>query len=267
MTMLACVGDGAWPGDPDWFDAEESAESRRNSEERWRLIGEAMREASASARGRPVDQVQEDFRRALQARGVTMSPDQLAWLSRAMADPLWPLKHPILAARERREVRRQDKHSHKPPPLIREAMDEIAASSRGRSVEEVQEDFRRALATRGLFLPQQMLASLSRKLADPWWGLRHPIRAARDRRAWGWLDGDDDDDDEPDDDPVLDRLTELLLTSELRRDVTITSSRSTPRGTTYFVGIFPWSEESAERIRRLCAPTSVTVIERRKPMR
>ncbi|MGH8893307.1 MAG: hypothetical protein ACRDWY_08395 [Actinomycetes bacterium] len=250
-----------WPDDPDWSSAEDSAELQRHIQKQRRLEHEAMQEVG-SARGRPVSEVQEDFQRALQARGVTMPQEQLAWWSRVMADPLWSLKHPILAARERRTVRRQDKHSHKPPTLIREAMDEIAASARGQPVEEVQEDFRRALAARGLVLPREVLASLSRAMADPRWSLKHPILAARDRRSWGWQDADDDDD--PDDDPVLDRLSDLLLVRQ--REVTVVSGRWTPRGARYFVGIFPWSDEAAERIRRVCAPTSVTVVERRTPM-
>ncbi|MGH8937946.1 MAG: hypothetical protein ACRDV2_01195, partial [Actinomycetes bacterium] len=181
----ACfMADSGWFGDSEWFDSEEFAEFQRHSEGRQRLWLEAQREVQASARGRPVAEVEEDFQRALQARGVTMPPEMVAVLSRRMADPFWDLKHPILSARERREGRRREQNHDDPPP---------------------------------------------------------------------------------NDDPILDRLFELLLDGGSHEDVTLVGSRWTPRGTAYHVGIYPWSDATADRVRRVCAPTPVIVIERRVP--
>jgi hypothetical protein len=83
--------------DPDWF--------RRHVE----LHGEAQRaafdEVNAHARGRRVDEVRLDLERALRARDVWVPPEVLDRTAQAMAEPWWPLRHPVQFLREMRTLR------------------------------------------------------------------------------------------------------------------------------------------------------------------
>ena len=99
-------------------------------------------------------------------------------------------------------------------------------------------------------------------MAQPWWPLRHPGQFLRQMRvARSPSSGDPPDDEE---DPVLTRIEERLEETEWppRRgfEVTGIGSRRTFDGWAYTVAIKPWSEQAAEKVRRLCNPTPVTVI-------
>jgi hypothetical protein len=73
------------------------------------LRGEAQRaafdEVKAHARGRPVVEVRLDLERALRARDVWVPPAVLDRIARAMAEPWWPLRHPVQFLHEVRTLR------------------------------------------------------------------------------------------------------------------------------------------------------------------
>jgi hypothetical protein len=60
-------------------------------------IAAVYREVERTARGRPIAEVRDELERRLRERGVQLPPEalQLDDVARAMAEPRWPLKHPV----------------------------------------------------------------------------------------------------------------------------------------------------------------------------
>jgi hypothetical protein len=84
--------------DPDWF--------RRHIELEGEAVRAALDEVNAHARGRRVDGVRVDLERALRARDVWgVPPEVLDRTARGMAEPWWPLRHPLQFLREMRTLR------------------------------------------------------------------------------------------------------------------------------------------------------------------
>jgi hypothetical protein len=144
---------------------------------------------------------------------------------------------------------------------VRSAFEEVGRGARGRPVDEVRADLERALRARDAWFPAEELDRVARAMAQPWWPLRHPgqylqqMRVARSHSSNGSPDEED---------PILTRIEERLEETKWppRRgfEVTGIGSRRTFDGWAYTVAIKPWSEQAAEKVRRLCAPTPVTVI-------
>lgn len=60
-------------------------------------IAAVFREVERTARGRPTAEVRAELERRLHERGVRLPPEvlMLDGAARAMAEPMWPLKHPV----------------------------------------------------------------------------------------------------------------------------------------------------------------------------
>jgi hypothetical protein len=146
----------------------------------------------------------------------------------------------------------------------RAAYDEVKAHARVRPVDVVRVDLERALRARDVRVPPEVLDRTARAMAEPWWPLRHPVQFLREMRTLrNGSEGDNEDQDS--EDGTTDRLWEALGDRRWRprRDFEVRFIRAhrTFDGWAHTVAIEPWSERAAEKVRRLCAPTNVTVIE------
>jgi hypothetical protein len=146
----------------------------------------------------------------------------------------------------------------------RAAHDAVRAHARGRPVDEVRVDLERALRARDVWVPPEVLDQAARAMAEPWWPFRHPVQFLREIRTLrNGSEGDNEDEDS--EDAILDRISEALEDRRWRPrrgfDVSFIRAHRTFDGWAYTVAIEPWSERAAEKVRHLCAPTNVTVIE------
>jgi hypothetical protein len=146
----------------------------------------------------------------------------------------------------------------------RAAYDEVNAHARGRPVDEVRVDLERALRARDVWVPPEVLDRIAQGMAEPWWPLRHPVQCLREMRTLrSGSEGDNEDEDS--ELATTDRLWEALEDRRWRPrrgfEVRFIRVHRTFDRWAYTVAIEPWSEPAAETVRRLCAPTNVTVIE------
>jgi hypothetical protein len=146
----------------------------------------------------------------------------------------------------------------------RAAYDEVKAHARGRPVDEVLVDLQRALRARDVWVPPEVLDRIAQGMAEPWWPLRHPVQSLREMRTLKNGSERDNEDEDPHE-AILERISEAL---EDRRwwprrgfEFRFIRAHRTFEDWAYTVAIEPWSERAAEKVRRLCAPTNVTVIE------
>jgi hypothetical protein len=146
----------------------------------------------------------------------------------------------------------------------RTAYDEVNAHARGRPVDEVRLELERALRARDVWVPPEVLDRTARAMAGPWWPLRHPVQFLREKRTLRCR-SEGDSEDEDSEIATTDRIWEALEDRGWRPrrsfEVRFIRAHRTFDGSAYTVAIEPWSEPAAETVRRLCAPTDVTVIE------
>lgn len=101
---------------------------------------------------------------------------------------------------------------------------------------------------------------IARMHADPWWPIRHPIRARRtSRQEWAQSRELELADRDEDDDPEFDALTERLRHSRVDDHIRSVHWTPVPGGVLCVVTIDPWSDKVAKRIRKLALPVEVTV--------
>jgi hypothetical protein len=140
---------------------------------------------------------------------------------------------------------------------IHAAIESIRKDVRGLPLDQAEEQFVAALRRHDAFLPPATVRRLAREFSDPWWSVRHPLKAVRQARS---------EDAEPDlearrCEAETDRLHERLCASEIctkLRSFSVSSTR-TFDGMVYEITIDPWTSDMASRIRELAAPTPVTV--------
>jgi hypothetical protein len=146
----------------------------------------------------------------------------------------------------------------------RAAHDEVNAHARGRPVDEVRVDLERALRARDVWVPPEVLDRIAQGMADPWWPLRHPVQFLREMRMLRKGSEGDKEDEDPHD-ATLERISKALEDRWWRPrrgfEVRFIRAHRTFDDWAYTVAIEPWSERAAKKVRRLCAPTNVTVIE------
>ena len=134
----------------------------------------------------------------------------------------------------------------------------VKTSGRGRPVDEVEAGLVRELRARRVFMPPEEINLWARGISDPVCALKHPW-AARHQFAAMRSAGDADESAFLDE---WDRTLELLQNAmetmwRLRRSRI--SSRRTLDGIDVEIRIDPWSRRRAWKLRRIAAPTVVTV--------
>jgi hypothetical protein len=144
---------------------------------------------------------------------------------------------------------------------VREVCDRVGAHARGRLHQEVRVELVEALREIDQWMPQAELDLLARSMADPWWGIKHPVEAARVRQALEAENTDLDDDEDP-----VSQLVERFDDGPrwlCRRSARVVgmARRRTFDGWAYQVSISPWSDRLAHKIRRRCAGYDVRVVE------
>jgi hypothetical protein len=145
----------------------------------------------------------------------------------------------------------------------RAAYDEVNAHARGRPVHEVRVDLERALRGRDVWVPPEMLDRIAQGWPSPGGRLGIPCNSCEMRTLRNGSEGDNEDEDS--DDATTDRISEALRNRRWwpRRgfEVRFIRAHRTFDGWAYSVAIQPWSDRAAEKVRRICAPTNVTVVE------
>lgn len=100
---------------PSYFSDELTAEQiealkqdvERRSEVEGAALGAAVRAVRANRRGKSTAEVTDELESQLAASGRSLPREALAYLAREIAEPHWPLRHPIEFVREIRASRRR----------------------------------------------------------------------------------------------------------------------------------------------------------------
>jgi hypothetical protein len=138
---------------------------------------------------------------------------------------------------------------------IQRAIALVRSEMRGLPDEVAIERLRQALIGEAAYLSPHTLRTVARSLSDPWWPVRHPLRAWRDART-----------PEPDvegeilsaEDAALEALFEDVFAHRL--SYISRRSRRTFAGVRHQVTIHPWSESIAREIEDAAAPIRVEVL-------
>lgn len=140
---------------------------------------------------------------------------------------------------------------------LRAAIDSVKGDVRGLPHTTAIHRLEEALRSQGAYLPADVVSHLARTMSDPWWPVRHPLRALRPlvrRRAT--VDSESVQ-TERQANELAAKLDPILESESL--DSYSNSSRRPMDGMVHVVAIQPWSDRVAERIRFVAAPVPVKV--------
>lgn len=128
---------------------------------------------------------------------------------------------------------------------------------RGLPVDEATSHLEESLRSHDAFLPADMIEPLARQLADPWWAVRHPVRAVRDARTRSRAA----DDEAARCQAEAERLHRQFrgVTADQNLEALSISSRRTMDGAVHVIRVRPWSDEIASHLAQLAQPIAVTV--------
>jgi hypothetical protein len=132
------------------------------------------------------------------------------------------------------------------------ATDAVKSDARGLTAELVEARLVAALRERDAFLPMATVRRIARQMSDPWWTVKHPLRAWREARRERQGPDLESARDEAEADELSQRLGGVT-------GVEVVRSAMTFDGMVHVVTIHPWSDEIANRVRALASPVRVTV--------
>jgi len=93
--------------DPGWQEPDEDAALRRTMQRHVEDLADIFQQVQRSARGKPTADVRAELERGLRERDIPFPPDALDDAARSMAEPNWPLRHPIEFVRWVRDGKRK----------------------------------------------------------------------------------------------------------------------------------------------------------------
>ena len=93
--------------DPGWQEPDEDAALRRTMQRHVEDLADIFQQVQRSARGKPTAEVRAELERGLRERDIPFPPDALDDAARSMAEPNWPLRHPIEFVRWVRDGKRK----------------------------------------------------------------------------------------------------------------------------------------------------------------
>jgi hypothetical protein len=132
------------------------------------------------------------------------------------------------------------------------AVDSVKSDVRGLTQDDAEGRLVSALRQQNAFLDMPAVRVLARDLRDPWWALRHPLKAWRQTRQMFEAPDPESETSEAE----AEKLSRLVFQIE---GVQGSSSRRTMDGVVHEVIIDPWSDELANRVHAAAAPTEVIV--------
>jgi hypothetical protein len=141
---------------------------------------------------------------------------------------------------------------------MRSVVDGLRRELRGEPVEVAEQRLIRAFDERDIFLSKRELRWLAQRVANPWWDLKHPVRARRQFREWAREPDLESEVVEAEADQVSHRIERILNTHgwpawSLRATRTYDGHR-------YQLDLGPHPAELADQIRRELAPLEIRIL-------
>jgi hypothetical protein len=140
---------------------------------------------------------------------------------------------------------------------IRSVVDGLRRELRGEPVDVAEQRLIRAFSERDIPLSKSSLRWLAQQVCDPWWALKHPLRARRRFRDWSSPDLESAA-AEAEADEVFNRI-ERILSSHGWPAWSFRATR-TYDGHRYELELGPHSAEVADQIRRELEPLEVRIL-------
>jgi hypothetical protein len=142
-------------------------------------------------------------------------------------------------------------------PGIRSVVDGLRRELRGEPVDVAEQRLIRAFSERDIFLSKSSLRWLAQQVCDPWWALKHPLRARRQFRDWTSPDLESAA-AEAEADEVFNRIEQILSS----HGWPAWSFRATRiyDGHRYELDLGPHSAEVADQIRWELEPLEVRIL-------
>jgi hypothetical protein len=131
---------------------------------------------------------------------------------------------------------------------IRSVVDGLRRELRGEPVDVAEQRLIRAFSERDIFFSKSSLHWLAQRVADPWWGLKHPLRARRQFREWAREPDLESEAAEAEADEVSHRIDRLL--SAYGWPAWSFGATRTYDGHRYELDLGPHSADLADQIRR-----------------
>jgi hypothetical protein len=145
---------------------------------------------------------------------------------------------------------------------IRSVVDGLRRELRREPVDVAEQRLIRALGERDIFLCNRSLHWLAQHVADPWWALKHPLRARR-FREWAREPDLESEAAEAEADEVSNRIDRTLDAHGW--PAWSFRARRTYDGHRYELDLGPHSADLAERIRRDLEPLEVRILGKEFP--
>lgn len=141
---------------------------------------------------------------------------------------------------------------------IRSVVDGLRRELRGQPVDVAEQRLIRAFSERDIFLSKSVLRWLAQRVADPWWDLKHPLRAQRQFREWAREPDPESEAAEAEADQVFHRIDRILDA----RGWPAWSFQATRTydGHRYHLDLGPHSADLADQIRRELEPLQVRIL-------
>lgn len=145
---------------------------------------------------------------------------------------------------------------------VRSTMEGLKGELRGQPVNVAEQRLVDALRAKDIFLPRGTLRTFAVQLADPWWSLKHPLRARRQFREWARQADPESTAAETEADEVAARIERIVDAEGSSPALTEWSFRAqrTFDGMRYELELHPFSAVLADRVRRELDPIPIRIL-------